>query len=111
MRKDGDHLVGTNDTISAGEVITWSPPTCLTGKCPSGMPPTTMIGDKAALEAVLVPVSSVPGQMSLRAGAWYGAPFNTACHGCTKPGCGPAWTAVRWVETAARWSMPERQWR
>jgi hypothetical protein len=22
----------------------------------------------------------------------------------------PAWTAVRWVETAARWSMPERQW-
>ena len=37
------------------------------------MPLTTMIGDGLRFEAVLVPVSSVPGQMSLRARAWYGA--------------------------------------
>jgi hypothetical protein len=37
-------------------VITGSPPTCLSGKCPSSMPPTTMIGDGPRLEAVLVPV-------------------------------------------------------
>jgi len=66
-------------SISAGEVITWSPPTCLTGKCPSGMPFTTMIGDQGPrLEACQFRCHRYPGQMSLRPTAWYGALFSTA---------------------------------
>lgn len=66
-------------SISAGEVITWSPPTCLTGKCPSGMPFTTMIGDQGrASRPCQFRCHRYLGHMSLRPTAWYGALFSTA---------------------------------
>lgn len=64
------------------------------------------------LEAVPVPVSSVPGPDELAPHSMVRRPLQyRAAMAAPGPGCRAAWTAVRRVEAPARWSTREREWR